>query len=120
MERYLDIFKALSDKTRLRIFRLLCRFSQKACVCEIVDALQESQHKVSRHLKILKNARLLQETKTGKWVYYEVEVREDPLLQKLTALVLNLHNDLFFKDEERLKERIALRKNGKCVIGMHH
>lgn len=118
MERYLDIFKALSDKTRLRIFALLCRFPLEMCVCEIVDALQESQYKVSRHLKILKYARLVTEMKKGKWVYYELANSQDLFLQTLISAIVNTHDDLFSADMARLKTRLALRVNGECVVGM--
>ena len=118
MEQYLETFKALSDKTRLRIFRLLCRFPQEMCVCEIVDALEESQYKVSRHLKVLKYAQLVQEAKKGKWVYYNLTKREDPFLQKLISGLINIHDDLFSADVHRLEKRFALRVNGECVVGM--
>jgi ArsR family transcriptional regulator, arsenate/arsenite/antimonite-responsive transcriptional repressor len=118
LEKYLDIFKALSDKTRLRIFHLYCRYPQEMCVCEIVDALQESQYKVSRHLKILKYARLVQETKKGKWVYYDLAKTEDQFIQTLISGLVKLHDDQFSADAGRLEERFALRVNGECVVGM--
>ena len=118
MEKYLEIFKSLSDKTRLRTFCLLCRFPQEMCVCEIVDALQESQYKVSRHLKILKYARLVQETKKGKWVYYERAKAEEQFIQTLISGLVKLHDDQFSADADRLEERFALRVNGECVVGM--
>ncbi len=118
MEKYLEIFKALSDKTRLRIFCLLCRFPQEMCVCEIVDALQESQYKVSRHLKILKYARLVLETKKGKWVYYDLAKTEDQFIRTLISALVNLQDDLFTDDADRLEKRFALRVNGECVVGM--
>ncbi len=118
MDYYLDVFKALSDKTRLRTFRLLCRFPLDMCVCEIVDGLEESQHKVSRHLKVLKYARLVQETKRGKWVYYGLAPTDDPFVQLLISGLANLDDTLFAADTRRLEKRLALRVNGQCVIGM--
>jgi len=70
MEDYIKIFKALSDKTRLKIIWLLINIDEKICVSEIVEVLDLYQYNVSRHLKILKKATLIQEVKEGKWVFY--------------------------------------------------
>lgn len=65
LEEYTRVFKALSDKTRLRIINLFLRSGQDLCVCEIIDSLNESQYNVSKHLKELKYAGLTKE-KNGK------------------------------------------------------
>lgn len=72
MENYIEIIKALGEKTRLRIAFLLKASHTELCVCEIVDALEEPQYNVSRHLQLLKHAGLLQERKDGRWVYYSL------------------------------------------------
>jgi len=59
MEKYTDVFKVLSDKTRLKIMWLLNSVDSKATVSEIVDVIGESHFNVSRHMQILKNAGLL-------------------------------------------------------------
>src|SRR6266516_5025023 len=53
-----DLFAALGDRIRLRLACCLLAVPTGACVCELVDALDESQPNVSRHLKVLKAARL--------------------------------------------------------------
>ena len=65
-EHYTDIFKALSDVTRLKIMWLLLSIDSKICVSEIIDVLCENQYNVSKHLKILKKAGLIYEKKEGK------------------------------------------------------
>jgi ArsR family transcriptional regulator len=70
MDKQIEIFKALSDTTRLKIVWLLTNIDEKICVSEIVEVLDEYQYNVSRHLKILKNAKLVEEVKEGKWVFY--------------------------------------------------
>lgn len=70
MDKQLEIFKALSDPTRLKIVWLLTNIDEKICVSEIVEVLDEYQYNVSRHLKLLKNVKLVEEVKEGKWVYY--------------------------------------------------
>ena len=68
MDQYVALFKALSDPTRLRIMVLLAE--KELCVCQLEDALHLSQVKVSRHLNILRHARLVNSRRDGLWVYY--------------------------------------------------
>jgi len=56
MENLVDVLKALSDETRLRILNLL--YEQELCVCDVMETLQISQAKASRHLIYLKNAHI--------------------------------------------------------------
>lgn len=70
MEQYVGFFKALSDPTRLRIMVLLSE--KELCVCQIEDALELSQVKVSRHLNVLRHAGLVRARRDGLWVYYSM------------------------------------------------
>lgn len=70
-EKYVELFKALSDETRLRLIVLLYR--REFCVCQIEAALGISQTKASRHLAILRRAGLLKARRDGLWVYYTLE-----------------------------------------------
>jgi DNA-binding transcriptional ArsR family regulator len=58
-----DIFKALADPTRLKI--LECVRDGEKCICEIIPYTGKSQPNVSQHLKVLKNARIVDERKDG-------------------------------------------------------
>ena len=71
MKRYADLFKALSDETRLRIIILLCE--GELCVCQIEWALGLPQAKVSRHLTVLRHAGLVKAKREGLWAYYSLE-----------------------------------------------
>lgn len=64
------IFKALGDSTRLDIIRLLN--GKELCVCDILDAFSLSQPAISHHLKILKQAGLLLDSRQGKWIFYRL------------------------------------------------
>ena len=59
----IDIFKALADPTRLKI--LECIENEEKCICEVIPYTGKSQPNVSLHLKILKNAGLVNERKDG-------------------------------------------------------
>lgn len=119
MEKFTNIFKALSDKTRLRIIWLLSKASSPLCVCEIMDSLAESQYNVSRHLKVLKGAGLVKESKDGRWVYYSLQGLEDPFRELILKAISGLSEESLSPCYERLKMRLSLRKNGRCVVGMN-
>jgi ArsR family transcriptional regulator len=61
-------FHALSDETRLQLLELLRDGEQ--CVCDLTDALEAAQSRLSFHLKTLKDAGLVTDRKQGRWVYY--------------------------------------------------
>jgi ArsR family transcriptional regulator len=65
------LFHALSDETRLRVLRRLA--SGERCVCELTDALDAAQSRLSFHLKVLKNAGLVTDRREGRWMYYTLE-----------------------------------------------
>ena len=68
MKTFLKVMKALSDPNRVKIIKLL---QQKVmCVCELQVALKISQPSVSKHLKILEEAGLVDYQKDGLWVNY--------------------------------------------------
>ncbi|MBO8167908.1 MAG: winged helix-turn-helix transcriptional regulator [Thermoanaerobacteraceae bacterium] len=71
MERYQKVFKALGERTRLKIIKLLA--TQSFCVCELAAALDMRQPRISQHLKILKEAGLVSERKEAYWNYYSLE-----------------------------------------------
>jgi len=66
-----QFFKCLSDETRLRCIMLLKK-EGKLCVCELTTALTLSQPKISRHLASLRQCTLLQDSREGQWVFYQI------------------------------------------------
>ena len=67
----LQLFKNLSDETRLGIVMLLKEMGE-LCVCDLCAALDQSQPKISRHLAMLRESGLLLDRKQGKWVHYRL------------------------------------------------
>jgi ArsR family transcriptional regulator len=65
-----DVFKALSDETRLRMLSLI--LNGEMCVCEIEDCLGLTQSNASRHLTALKTAGILSSSKQAQWAYYRL------------------------------------------------
>ena len=79
MPQPLDIFRALADATRLRVFALVRRM--ELSVGELAQVLGQSQPRVSRHVKILADAGLLERRKEGSWVFVALGERAavDPI-----------------------------------------
>lgn len=65
------LFHALSDETRVAIVEMLQ--DGERCVCELQDALDAAQSRLSFHLKVLKDAGLVIDRKEGRWVYYSLD-----------------------------------------------
>ncbi len=69
--RAVTLFHALSDETRLEIIQRL--LTGEKCVCDLTDALDAAQSRLSFHLKTLKDAGIVSDRKAGRWVYYSLE-----------------------------------------------
>jgi len=67
---YLKVMKALSDRTRVKIIKMLQ--ARELCVCELQAALELAQPSVSKHLKVLEEAGLVESRKEGLWVNYRL------------------------------------------------
>ena len=77
MKRFLKVMKALSDPNRVKIIKLLQQ--KMMCVCELQGALKIAQPTVSKHLKILEEAGLVDYVKDGLWVnYFLADGRNSP------------------------------------------
>jgi len=112
------LFKALGEPVRLRLVHLLVAAKGKElCNCEFVDALEEPQPNVSRHLKILTQAGLVHERRHGRWIYYNLAT-DEPTAAAVTMVVASLKDSLLQEDVRRLRERLAIRQGGKCVLGV--
>jgi len=68
MRAFMDIAKALADENRVRV--LLILRDGELCVCQVVALLELAPSTVSRHMAVLRQARLVEARKVGKWVHY--------------------------------------------------
>jgi ArsR family transcriptional regulator len=97
-----DLFQAVSDPTRLRILALLARM--ELSVGELAQLLQQSQPRVSRHVRILADAGIVERRKEGSWVFLAIAdaERTGPLLTLMRQWTDESSGRLFDQDSQRL------------------
>ncbi len=94
MENFLKIISALKDNTRIRILKFLL-LHKEVCVCEIEASFKMLQSRLSRHLKILKEAGFLNSRRDGKKIFYSIKKSNDfklKVLEEIEALNIELPN----------------------------
>lgn len=77
MERSVQLFKAFSDPTRLRLLHLLAHRGPGICVCDLVEVLQVPQSTISRQMAPLKMLGLVETQRAGTWVLYSLSKLDD-------------------------------------------
>ena len=117
MRDLIKVFKALSDETRIRLLKLLQQ--RELCVCELMQALDMTQSRVSRNLGILKDAGLLKDRRDGLWVHYSLNEKSfnkyaGPLLELLKGWAD--YDEVVLKDLEELSKAVRLSEvSRRCV-----
>ena len=71
MKKIIEALKALGEENRIEIIRMLCE--EEMCVCELIEKLHLSQSAVSHHVKILKQAGLINDRRRGQWIFYSLD-----------------------------------------------
>ncbi|NRD90446.1 ArsR family transcriptional regulator [Sphingopyxis sp. BSNA05] len=101
MDQILNIFRALADPTRLRIMLLLQKM--ELAVGELAQILDQSQPRISRHIRILDEARLAERRKEGSWVF----LKPGPA-SELDILGRIFRSDKVAKSEQALQDQAQL------------
>lgn len=96
LARAAQLFHALSDETRLNILHMLT--DGERCVCDLQDALDAAQSRLSFHLRVLRDAGLVMDRKEGRWSYYQIVPEA---LGEMQDLVVSLR-------PSRRKQRLAV------------
>lgn len=76
MRDFMTTTKALADESRVRI--LMALKGRELCVCQIIELLGLAPSTVSKHLSILKQARLIDSRKASRWIYYQLAENNVP------------------------------------------
>jgi ArsR family transcriptional regulator, arsenate/arsenite/antimonite-responsive transcriptional repressor len=116
MQDVLNVFKALSEETRLRIVKLLEH--GELCVCDIVASLDMIQPKVSFHLAVLKEAGLIKDRKQGKWTHYSI-ADSDMFRRFLVLSILErISAETVSEDIRRLKDFLEIKHQKANVVSL--
>ena len=101
-----DLFKALADRTRLRLISLIG--DSEVCVCFLVAILKTSQPKISRHLAYLREAGIVAARREGKWMHYRLSEPANPIAKHMLGEVLE-----WLKSDSRMQAERA-KLEGIC------
>jgi ArsR family transcriptional regulator len=85
MEKLLNLFKVLSDETRMRILVLL--YHKKLCVCQIQGILEEGQPKISKHLGKLRDMGFVKVERQEQFIYYYID-KDNELLRDILEKII--------------------------------
>ena len=94
-----NLFKALADKTRLRILALLG--NNEVCVCHIHDSLGLPQPTVSRHLAYLRKSGLVAARRDGVWMHYQVSRSLNPVMRGIVSAAVDALEQLRATTQDR-------------------
>jgi ArsR family transcriptional regulator len=116
MQDILNIYKALSEETRLRVLKLLEH--GELCVCDIVAALDMIQPKVSFHLAVLKEAGLIKDRKQGKWTHYRIDDADIFKRFLLLSTLERISTETVSEDIRRLKDFLEIKHQKANVLSL--
>lgn len=110
-----DFFQALADNTRLRCLMLVA-VHDELCVCELVHALELSQPKISRHLKLLRDAGVVDDRRERNWVHYRIAEELPSWARRVIDATreANAKCEPFISDTQRLAT-MADRPGDRCA-----
>jgi len=109
VKEHLEIFKALCDKTRVRILLLL--MDRDLCVCELMFILKMEQSRVSHQLQVLKNADLVRDEREGKWMIYSISPAKKGLVLALFDKLIPQLNHTQESQLDKKNLKICLEKD---------
>ena len=93
MENFIQTVGALNDETRLRLLRFIDK-NGAVCVWDIEHAFDMIKSRISRHLKILKDAGFLKVERKGRWAYYSIRSPLDAFRQNVLTEISYLEMEL--------------------------
>jgi ArsR family transcriptional regulator len=93
MDIFLKTISSINDETRLKILHFI-DVNSEVCVCDIENSFEMIQSRISRHLKILKDAGFLKVDRRGRWAYYSIRNPLDQfrqsILKEISFLDMNI------------------------------
>jgi len=102
MDQMINRYKALSDETRLRILMVLLK--RELCVCQLQGILEETQPKISKHLRKLKDLGVVRDDRKDQFIYYSLNREDHVMTESLGLLYQEAANDaILTRDQLRLE-----------------
>ena len=93
MDIFLKSVSALNDETRIKLIKFI-NIHGKCCVCDLENSFDMIQSRLSRHLKILKEAGFLKVDRVGRWAYYSLRSPLDEFKQSSIKEIMTLEIEL--------------------------
>jgi DNA-binding transcriptional ArsR family regulator len=115
MFEFLNITKALAEENRVRI--LLALEGNELCVCQIIELLELAPSTVSKHMSVLRQARLVESRKDGRWMFFRIADESAPAeVNEAVAWVKKSlsPNKRIREDAKRLKEILKIDRDILC------
>ena len=108
-----DFFKVLADETRLRCLSLILEYNE-VCVCELIEALDLPQSKISRHLSIIKLNNIISQRRVGQWMMYslhpDLSVFKHSIIEQT---IKELSSQPLFKKDMKQLSKMDCRPSGQ-------
>ena len=109
-----QLFKILSDPTRLRCLSLLHSHNE-LCVCQLTRALELPQPKISHHLSALRKMELVNDRKAGLWVYYRInEQLPDWVVKVIRTTMTGIRGKEPYSTDKRLLDSMTAEFLASC------
>jgi ArsR family transcriptional regulator len=116
---YIRVFRAFTDKSRVRILELLCDGEQ--CACILLNDLKISQPTLSHHMKILCDSGIVKSRRVGKWNYYSINTDGCEYASRLLEGIIkhNMENTLrITRYAQRFLRKVRILMRRKEMTGM--
>ncbi len=112
MKSFIRVMKAVSDPNRVRVLKLLQ--GNELCVCEIQGLLGLAQSTVSKHMKLLEDAGLVERERQGTWIIYKLADGSESIYAETMLLELRhwLENDRELKRMRKALPDVAVLRDG--------
>jgi len=120
MRKLAKTFKAMSDETRLRILNIL--LERECCVCEVMQVLDITQSRASRHLSVLCDAGFLKFRRQGLWAMYSIDwegMNQNHIDLVTTVRESLMDNQTAISDKRKLSQTVKVGLSGCSVIGVN-
>jgi ArsR family transcriptional regulator, arsenate/arsenite/antimonite-responsive transcriptional repressor len=115
MYEIMAVTKAMADETRVRMLAAL--EGRELCVCQLIELVELAPSTVSKHLSILRGARLIESRKKGRWIYYRLAKKDSSklIMDSLSWLAQSLRTQKrIMNDQKRLEQILKTDPEQLC------